>query len=47
MPLILITLMSFAIVGLAARRFGGPQQAAIAVIAVILAIVQLSLPQFL
>ena len=47
MPLVLITLVSFAAVGLGSRRFGGRQQLAVAVIAAGLALIQLALPRYL
>lgn len=47
MPLILITLVSFTAVGLVSRRFGRRQQALVAVIATMLALIQLTLPRYL
>jgi hypothetical protein len=47
LPLILITLVLFTTVGLVSRHFGGRQQTVVVVIAVALAVVQLTLPRYL
>lgn len=47
MPLVLLTLMSFCVVGLVARRLAGPQYLTVVVIGAGVAIVQLVFPRFL
>lgn len=47
MPLILVTVVLFAMLGLASRRFGAAQQALVVVTAVALAVIQLARPGYL
>lgn len=47
MQLLLVVALAFVVVGVTPRRFGGPQQAVVAVLAVTLAVLQFSFSRFL